>query len=123
MGYEQDQLTERIIQAIIQVHCQHGPGFDEIIYHNSMVIELAKRGIAFESEKCINIYYDNQIVGRHRLDLLVEGQVVLELKTVEELTKKHYAQVRSYLKAAKCKVGLLVNFATEQADFRRIELE
>jgi hypothetical protein len=59
--------------------------------------------------------------GRHRLDLLVEGQVILELKTVEALSKAHYAQVRSYLRATRMDVALLINFADDRADFRRVE--
>ena len=60
-------------------------------------------------------------VGRHRLDILAEDRVVVELKTVESLSKAHYAQVRSYLKATDLELGLLVNFAGEKADFRRVE--
>jgi GxxExxY protein len=69
----------------------------------------------------IDVYYDQQLVGRHRLDLIVEGKVILELKTVECLNKAHYAQVRSYLRATGLQLALLVNFAEERATFRRIE--
>ncbi|MEW6620520.1 MAG: GxxExxY protein, partial [bacterium] len=62
-------------------------------------------------------------IGKHRLDILVESKVIVELKTVEELSKAHYAQVRSYLKATGVKMAILVNFAKEKADFRRVELE
>jgi GxxExxY protein len=61
------------------------------------------------------------LVGRHRLDLVVGGRVIVELKTVEELNKAHYAQVRSYLRATALPVALLVNFAKVRADYRRIE--
>lgn len=88
-----------------------------------MVIELTKRQLTVETEKEIYIYYDGQQVGRHRLDLLVESSVIVELKTVEQVSRAHYAQVRSYLKAADKRVALLVNFAKEKADFRRIERE
>ncbi|MEW6619825.1 MAG: GxxExxY protein [bacterium] len=76
-----------------------------------------------ETEKEILIYYEGEEVGKHRLDILVESKVIVELKTVEELSKAHYAQVRSYLKATGVKVAILVNFAKEKADFRRVELE
>jgi GxxExxY protein len=66
------------------------------------------------------IYHDGHEAG-HRLDLLVEQQVILELKTVEALSKAHYAQVRSYLEATRLELALLINFAGERADFRRIE--
>ena len=68
------------------------------------------------------ILYEGQEVGRHRLDLIVEGQVAVELKAIEELSRAHYAQVRSYLKATGLHVGLLVNLSKPMADFRRIEL-
>ena len=87
-----------------------------------MLIELRKASLDAETEKEFVVTYDGQEVGRHRLDLFVNARVVLELKTVEQLSKAHYAQVRSYLKAAGLRMGLLVNFAGERADFRRIEL-
>jgi GxxExxY protein len=68
------------------------------------------------------IRYDDQPIGRHRLDLIVAEEVIVELKTVEFLTKAHYAQVRSYLKATGLPVALLVNFAGDKADYRRIEI-
>ena len=116
-----EKLTERIIECIIHVHQTIGPGFLETVYRNAMIIELRKRGLATEVEKEIVVCYDEQEVGRHRLDLLVEGQIILELKTVEALSKAHYAQVRSYLKAAKLRLAFLINFSDSLADFRRIE--
>ena len=76
-----------------------------------------------ETEKEAVVYYEAEEVGRHRLDIVVGDRIIIELKTVEELSKAHYAQVRSYLKATGLKIGLLVNFAKEKADFRRIEIE
>jgi len=114
-------LTARIIEGIIKVHKTLGPGFLESIYRNALVLELISKGIKVEPEKEVNIYYEGRPVGRHRLDILVKDQVVRELKTVEKLTAAHYAQIRSYLKAAGLNVGLLVNFASERADFRRVE--
>ncbi len=120
--YQRGSLTEAIIQCIIKVHQTLGPGFLEQIYSRALVIELTKQGLTVETEKGIVIYYQGEEVGRHRLDILVENEVIVELKTVEELSKAHYAQVRSYLKATGIKVALLVNFAKEKADFRRVEL-
>ncbi len=121
--FDKDPLTKRIINAIIRVHQELGPGFLEKIYRNALTIELRRQGLELEMEKEIVIYYNGQEVGRHRLDILVEKGVVLELKTVEKLGKAHYAQIRSYLKASGCKTGLLVNFAQEKADFRRVDQE
>ncbi len=116
-----DKLTEKIIDAIIQVHQALGPGFLESIFQRALLIELKKRDLYVESEKEIEVLYENQLVGRHRLDIVADEKVIVELKTVEALSKAHYAQVRSYLKASELKVALLVNFAKEKADFRRIE--
>jgi len=85
-------------------------------------LELAHQGIGFESEREIELLYRGKSIGTHRLDLVVEDELVVELKTVETLHKKHYAQVRSYLKAANRPVGLLANFADFQLDPRRVQL-
>ena len=119
--YRSDTLTERVILCIIRVHQTLGPGFLESVYQRALLIELHKQNLAAEFEKEIVIYSDGQKVGRHCLDLLVEGRLILELKTVEALSKAHYAQVRSYLKASRLDIALLVNFATDRADFRRIQ--
>lgn len=116
-----DPLTESIIEAIIAVHRALGPGFLESMYQRALVIELQRRGLAVTSEMEVPITYQGQLVGRHRLDLIINDSVILELKTVEDLSKAHYAQVRSYLKATGLPVALLVNFSKEKADFRRIE--
>ena len=118
---DESEITEKIVQAIIRVHRTLGPGFLERIYHNALTIELANQGLLVEPEKEVTIYYEGQIIGVHKLDLLVGNQVIIELKTVEELAGIHYAQLRSYLKATKLRVGLLVNLAKDKADYRRVE--
>jgi GxxExxY protein len=114
-------LTEGIIRCIIAVHRTLGPGFLETVYRRALVLELRKQGLTATVEKEIVIYYDGQEVGRHRLDLLVEGRVIVEVKTVENLGRAHYAQVRSYLAATGLRLALLINFAGERADFRRVQ--
>lgn len=121
--WRKEGLTEKIINACINVHKELGPGFLESIYHNALKIELERQKLAFESEKEIEVKYLDIIVGIHRIDLLVEDEIVVELKTVEDLNKKYYAQVRSYLKAMKKEIGLLVNFADFTIDVRRVESE
>lgn len=119
---EIDDLIYRVIGCMIEVHKELGPGFLESVYHRALELELAHQGIAFESENEIELRYRGKSIGTHWLDLLVEGQLVVELKTVETLHKKHYAQVRSYLKAARKPIGLLANFSAYQLDPRRVEL-
>src|SRR3990172_2037724 len=117
-----EDLTDKIINACIIVHKELGPGFLENIYHNALKIELERQKIAFVSEKEVRVRYRNIEIGVHKIDLFVEGEIVVELKTVEDLNKKYYAQVRSYIKALKKEVGLLVNFADFTLDVRRVEL-
>lgn len=85
------------------------------------MIELRKAGLAVEHEREIRVFYDGLEVGLHRLDIVVERRVIVELKTVDRLAPAHYAQVRSYLRATGLRLALLVNFALEKSDFRRIE--
>lgn len=120
--HRDSEITEAIIRGVIRVHQALGPGFLEGIYQNALLYELGQRGLTVESEKEVVVYYETEAIGKHRLDLLVEGRVVVELKTVDELAGIHYAQLRSYLRAAKLQLGLLVNFAKERADYRRVEL-
>ena len=119
---EIDDLIYRVIGCMIEVHKELGPGFLEGAYHRALEIELAHQHIGFEPEHEIELTYRGKSIGVHRLDLLIENELVVELKTVEALHKKHYAQVRSYLKAKNKPVGLLANFSDYQLDPRRVEL-
>ena len=87
--YEEAELTELIIQCIIKGHQVLGPGFLESIYRKALIIELRKQGLRAKTEKEIAVYYEAEEVGRHRLDVIVEERVIIELKTVEELTEIH----------------------------------
>ena len=120
-AYPDDALTRRVIGCIFQVHGTLGPGFLERVYRRALVIELRKQGLATQVEKEVFICYDGHRIGRHVVDLIVEGSLIVELKTAEGLGKAYYAQVRSYLKATNLHLGLLVNFAGARADIRRIE--
>jgi len=117
----EDPLTRTVIQSIIRVHQTLGPGFLESIYRRALVIDLQRAKLQVETAKEIVIYYDGEEVGRHRLDLLVEQRLIIEMKTVEDLSQAHYAQLRSYLRATGLPVGLLVNFSGAKADHRRVE--
>ncbi len=117
---EHEKLTERIIECAIKIHKTIGPGFLESIYQNALPIEFKNAGLLFEPQKEISIYYNNILVGTHRLDFLVENTVIVELKCVKEFDDFHLAQVISYLKAAKLKVGLLLNFSKEVLKIKRV---
>lgn len=121
--YRSDKLTEAIIQGIITVHKALGPGFLENVYRRALCLELKSRGFDVETEKDVTVYYHGVEIGHHRLDIMVDGKVIVELKTVDQFCKAHYAQVLSYLRATGLSVGILVNFSSAMADFRRIENE
>lgn len=111
MAEELDQITEQIIGAAICVHRELGPGLLESAYESCLSYELTERRLTFERQKALPIVYRGITIDcGYRIDLLVEGRVVVELKTVEQLAAIHEAQLLSYLKLSGCKVGLLINF-------------
>jgi GxxExxY protein len=119
-GYQFEVLSRKIIGAAIEVHRELGPGFLEHIYEEALKIEFSEHCLNFESQKEIKIKYLGTDVGSHRLDLLVENKIILELKAVKEFNDIHFAQLRSYLKATGLKVGLLLNFAKPTLEIKRI---
>ncbi|MCC7204387.1 MAG: GxxExxY protein, partial [Phycisphaeraceae bacterium] len=87
-----------------------GPGYLEVIYEKAMAVEMSLRGLAFSQQVPIELRYKGQPVGEGRLDLLVDSQVIVELKAVESLATIHQAQLLSYLRATGLRLGLLLNF-------------
>lgn len=118
--YPDSALTERIIKAAIIVHSRLGPGFLESAYEEALCIELRKAGIAFERQKIVDVLYDGQKIAEHRLDLYIEGCVVVELKAIQDVLPIHYSVVRSYLKATGSRTGLLLNFFSMPLMIKRI---
>ncbi len=105
------KLTERIIGAAIEVHRELGPGLLESAYSACMAYEFDQAGIAYESERPLPLMYKGRPLGSgYRLDLVVEGSVILELKAIDRLEPVHEAQLLSYLRLSGCSVGLLINF-------------
>lgn len=113
MPKQMNALTEAVIGAAIEVHRNLGPGFIESTYHRALEIELELRGVVFESEKPVALEYKGRQIGEGRLDLLIDKEVVVELKAVDQLAPIHQAQVLSYLKATNLQVALLINFNVE----------
>ena len=105
-----DQLTEKIIGAAIEVHRLLGPGLLESIYEEALCHELTLRGIGFERQVDVDVLYKDRVIKGQRLDILVEGEVIVELKAVSRLPDVAKAQTLSYLKATGLKRALLVNF-------------
>ena len=111
MVTKKDELTGQIIGAAIEVHRYWGPGLYEDIYEKSLCEELRLRSIYYVSQLEMPILYKGVAVGnRLKLDLLVNDRVVVELKTVASLDVAHEAQLLTYMRLAKCRVGLLINF-------------
>jgi GxxExxY protein len=121
MGLELEGLTGAIIGAAIKVHQELGPGFLESVYENALVFELRHGGLTAEPQLDVPIVYRDKVeVGRHRLDLLVEKEIVVELKAISKLLDVHFAVVRSQLRAAGCRHGLLLNFAKVRLEVKRV---
>ena len=121
---EDDPLTGRIIAAAIEVHRSLGPGLLESIYEEALCHEFELRGSAFERQVPIQVSYKGKKIGGQVLDLLVEKEVVVELKAVAKLPDVAYAQTLSYLKATGLSRALLLNFGERRLSngIKRISL-
>jgi len=117
------ELTGEIIAAAIAVQRELGPGYVESIYEEALCVEFGLRGILHERQKVVDVAYRAHKVGEHRLDLLVEHRVVVELKAVKALEDVHFAVVRSYMKALDTPSGLLLNFGTIPLTIKRVTRE
>lgn len=120
MGYDFDKLSGEVISAALAVHRSLGAGFLESIYEQSLKIELVARGYRVESQKAVPVSYAGQLVGTHVLDIVVDGQLIIELKAVKCFEDIHFAQLRSYLKATGLRVGLLMNFGDTTLTIKRV---
>jgi len=118
-----NETTYAINGAIFEVNRILGTGFLEKVYENALLLELRKRGLNAENQVPINVSYKGEIVGQYFADILVEGKVIIEIKTVQNLDKIHEAQLLNYLKATGIQVGLLVNFRHPKAQIKRMVLD
>lgn len=105
-----NELSERVIGAAIEVHRHLGPGYLESVYEEALAYEMKLRGLEFKRQHPFALNYKGMNVGQGILDFLVQNQLVLELKTVDQFHHIHKAQVISYLKALHLNLGLLINF-------------
>ncbi len=113
-------LSYEVMGAIFEVHKELGPGFLESVYEKALLLELTNRGMKVDVEKVFDLTYKGKKVGTHRLDLIVEDKIVVELKTVERFAPHHTAQLLSYLKASGHRLGILVNFSKAKVESRRV---
>ena len=109
-----DDLTRKIISAAIEVHRELGPGFLESIYEEALCHEFKLQNIHFERQVPIDVFYKGQIIHGQRLDILVDKEVIVELKSLQNLPDVAIAQVLSYLKATRLKRALIINFGKKR---------
>lgn len=118
--YKHEKLTEKIIGCAFDVQNNLGCGFLEKVYERALLHEFQAIGLKAEPQKAMKIVYKGKEVGNYIADIVVEDKVIVELKTVEFLSKIHKAQVLNYLKAAGFEVGLILNFARPKLEYKRV---
>ena len=118
--FPHQELTKSIIGIYYNVYNELGFGFLEKVYHKALLIELKNNGYKIDSEKKVNVYYKNKIVGEYIPDITINDSVIVELKCVEYLTDIHENQLLNYLKATDCEVGLILNFGKDPQFIRKI---
>ena len=117
-----NELTFRIRRAVFQVNKLLGSGFLEKVYENALLVELRDIGLKAEEQVPVKVRYKGREIGEYFADIVVENQVILELKAIECLQKVHEAQLLNYLKATGYKIGLLINFTYPKAQIKRFIL-
>lgn len=113
-------LSYQIIGCAMKVHTQIGCGYQERIYQRALAIELEKAGIEFIREFTLPVLYDGEEIGTRRVDFLVEGNVMLELKAIRKLTDADKIQTVNYAKMYRLPFGLLLNFGAEKLEYHKI---
>src|ERR1051325_9820849 len=114
-----DNLTENIIGCALKVSNTLGVGFLERVYENALALELRGAGLQIEQQKRVVVTYRDVVVGAYTVDLLVNKQILLELKTARFIDEVHKAQLMNYLRATHLTVGLILNFGTPKLGVRR----
>ena len=119
--YKYSDLTHKIIGYAMNVHTFLGNGFQEVIYQRALAYELSQANLNFARELEVDIFYKDkpESIGTRRVDFLVEGKVLIELKATSQLDENHYAQILNYLTVYKLEIGLLINFGEKSLKFKR----
>jgi len=119
-NYKHSELTSEIIQAAYYVYNYFGFGHLESVYEKALMIRLGEMGFQVECQKPIKVYFEGELVGDFRADLVVNNTVIIELKAVEKLHPRHEVQLVNYLKCTEIEVGLLINFGDELKFKRKV---
>ena len=114
------ELSYAIVGAAMEVHKALGSAFLESVYEAALAIELARRGIAFERQKRLPVFYLGEQVGEFKADFVIEGTIILELKAVKELNEIHEAQAHNYLAASDLRLAIIINFGAQSLEFKRV---
>ena len=109
-----------IIGIGIDIHKNLGPGFQEKIYEEALLTEFKKSGIGYEKQKVVRVDYEGQALGNQRIDLLVDDEIILEIKACTKIIPIHRDQVISYLKSTNKKLGLILNFGRSRLEIKRV---
>ena len=119
MEMDVEMLIKMVMGCAINIRKHLGPGYLESVYKNAMLVELRKNRLGYEVEKPINVYYENILVGEFKADIVVEGILILELKANQSLHMAHEVQLVNYLTATGIDNGLLINFGSDELQFKR----
>ncbi len=114
-----EDITKKILEASFEVSNELGIGYLESVYEKALLIALRQKGFKVENQVPLTVKFRGENVGDFYVDILVEGKVLIELKSATGLTKENYAQTINYLKATEIEVGLLINFGTPKIEYRR----
>ena len=115
-----EELTHNIIGCAMKVHSKLGNGFQEVIYQRALALEMSKKGLDYEREMEMDIYYDDVKIGERRVDFFVEDKIMVELKAIIKLEDVHLAQAMNYCQAYNLPIGLLINFGAKSLEFKRV---
>ncbi len=116
------ELSYKIVGIAMEVHRELGSGFLEKVYENAMMVLFEQQGITALQQAPIEVTFHDKIIGDYYADILVEGKIILELKTVSQIADIHKAQIINYLKATGIRLGMLINFGTEKLEYHRFVL-
>ncbi len=115
------ELTRLILSCCFEVMKELGPGFQERIYKNALLIVMKQRGLEVEVERPFEVVFRDKVIGRYYADLVVGQAVIVELKCCESLTGEHQAQLFNYLKVSQLQIGLLINFRFRKLEWKRLQ--
>lgn len=113
------ELSEKVIGCAYRVYNTMGFGFLESVYETCLLIELKKAGLKAEAQKAIKVFYDDEIVGDFKADVMVENLIILELKSVRQIAIAHELQLVNYLTATHMDIGLIINFGEKKVEIKR----